>query len=92
MQGDEVEFMVTKTTKGFQGVNVMKVGSQKVNAESSDDVENSEALTNEAVDSVVRDTKEGEDVERGLPVGINSDEGDGVNQKQLSSISEVDKK
>ena len=92
MQGDEVEFMVTKTAKGFQGVNVMKVGSQKENTESSDDVENSEALTNEAVDSIVRDTKEGEDVDRGLPVDINSDEGDGVNQKQLSSISEVDKK
>ncbi|MBM3278486.1 MAG: cold shock domain-containing protein [Candidatus Handelsmanbacteria bacterium] len=27
-QGDEVEFMVTKTAKGFQAINVMKAGKE----------------------------------------------------------------
>ena len=37
-QGDEVEFMVTKTAKGFQAINVMKpgaTGDQQVGAETS---------------------------------------------------------
>lgn len=32
-QGDEVEFMVTKTAKGFQAINVMKAGKESVSGE-----------------------------------------------------------
>ena len=31
VQGDEVEFMVTRTAKGFQAINVMKSGSEEEN-------------------------------------------------------------
>ena len=33
VQGDEVEFMVTKTAKGFQAINVMKAGKETVPGE-----------------------------------------------------------
>ncbi len=37
VQGDEVEFMVTRTAKGFQAINVMKAGGEE-------DVEDSEVI------------------------------------------------
>ena len=61
-QGDEVEFMVTKTAKGFQAINVMKAGkegtteegqSQKPEGELQDDPrpENSPAVPGEAAET-----------------------------------------
>ena len=37
-QGDEVEFMVTRTAKGFQANNVMKSGQDKPEGEEEDQV------------------------------------------------------
>lgn len=42
VQGDEVEFMVTRTAKGFQAINVMKAGSE--NSDNRDDGEQYEAV------------------------------------------------
>ncbi|MCC7264469.1 MAG: cold shock domain-containing protein [Candidatus Latescibacteria bacterium] len=35
-QGDEVEFMVTKTAKGFQAINVMKSGKENAGGDAAD--------------------------------------------------------
>ena len=92
LQGDKVEFMVTRTAKGFQGINVMKIESQNDNAESSDGVEKFVLPPDEAVVSVVDDTKEGEAPDGGHAAIIGSDEGDGVNQEQSTLMAEADEK
>ncbi len=38
-QGDEVEFMVTKTAKGFQAINVMKVGKENAGEGEGDEAQ-----------------------------------------------------
>jgi CspA family cold shock protein len=37
-QDDEVEFMVTRTAKGFQAINVMKAGQDKAEEETTSDI------------------------------------------------------
>ena len=50
-QGDEVEFMVTKTAKGFQAVNVMKAGQeQQKTAESEEESQVSVVDTDEVME------------------------------------------
>ena len=46
-QDDEVEFMVTRTAKGFQAINVMKAGQDKAEEETE---ETAEATPTESVD------------------------------------------
>lgn len=55
-QGDEVEFMVTKTAKGFQAVNVMKPGSGETSEEASPD---GSRLSGEAAESAEGQELEG---------------------------------
>lgn len=68
-QGDEVEFMVTKTAKGFQAINVMKAG--KENAPGEDQAENAAAgpVEQDPVPTPVQ--AEGEAVESVSPPGDN---------------------
>ena len=64
-QDDEVEFMVTRTAKGFQAINVMKAGQDKaeeetdsaVSTEALDETEEGKAAETETVES---DVAEGE--------------------------------
>ena len=50
-QGDEVEFMVTKTAKGFQAINVMKSGESKEGEGESDSSTATSGMTPESNDS-----------------------------------------
>ncbi len=60
-QGEEVEFMVTKTAKGFQAVNVMKAGQQRENVEASKKKEHHDSATEtEPPDPSVKEGTEGD--------------------------------
>lgn len=64
-QDDEVEFMVTRTAKGFQAINVMKAGQDKaeeetdsaVSTEALDETEEGEAAETETVESDVAESE-----------------------------------
>ncbi|NKB70875.1 MAG: hypothetical protein GKR89_27710 [Candidatus Latescibacteria bacterium] len=55
-QDEEVEFMVTRTAKGFQAVNVMKVGAPEQGAEEREDVWNGEGDQQAELDDGSQDT------------------------------------
>ena len=62
-QDDEVEFMVTRTAKGFQAINVMKAGQDKVEEETD-----SAALTEALDEAEEGEATETEDVEGDVAV------------------------
>ena len=66
-QGDEVEFMVTRTAKGFQAINVMKAGQEDKGAEAESSATQSE--DGEPVDNSLTDTSN----ERGAEIGTASE-------------------
>ena len=47
VQGDEVEFMVTRTAKGYQAINVMKAGGEEHSGGESDNGEDSDSAQDE---------------------------------------------
>lgn len=49
VQGDEVEFMVTRTAKGYQAINVMKVGGEEQSEGESDSGESSDFVQDDVM-------------------------------------------
>ena len=81
-QGDEVEFMVTKTAKGFQAVNVMKAGLEEKN--STEGEEGSQADSRGSEEEIeTTDTSHSEVVE-----GQNSEAGEGEASEPTSEDSQ----
>ena len=81
-QGDEVEFMVTKTAKGFQAVNVMKAGLEEKN--STEGEEGSQADSGGSEEEIeTTDTSHSEVVE-----GQNSEAGEGEASEPTSEDSQ----
>jgi CspA family cold shock protein len=74
-QGDEVEFMVTKTAKGFQAVNVMKAGQDQ--QETTEDREENQIVPEVSEDGI--ETTQGSDSEmvEKIESEIRPDEGNG---------------
>lgn len=74
-QGDEVEFMVTKTAKGFQAVNVMKAGQDQQNTtEDRKENRNAPEVSKEGIETTPPSDPEG--AER-IESEIRPDEGTG---------------
>jgi CspA family cold shock protein len=74
IQGDEVEFMVTRTAKGFQAINVMKAGSEEEGREADqEDPEADDSLNEEYVDAFEEDANQGGEIEQDPNITLETD-------------------
>lgn len=74
-QGDEVEFMVTKTAKGFQAVNVMKAGQDQ--QETTEDREENQIVPEVSEDGIETTQASDSEMVEKIESEIRPDEGNG---------------
>ena len=87
-QGDEVEFMVTRTAKGFQAINVMKSGQDKPEGEEEGQVS---TLSDTGTDASEERSEEAELGEESSPGGLSDGERyDGESSEERAGDSSED--